>query len=112
MTLEALNCRNDTKKPVIQRTNIISFKTAEFSFLIKKIDVLRVKKINREKIKQVYKYSFKYSVIHIYTFHNPRKKIFEIQEETVKKKKMHKKQKNKKQTKPLLFLKKKSEKYN
>ena len=43
------------RKPVIQRTNIISFKTAEFSFLIKKIDVLRVKKINREKIKQIYK---------------------------------------------------------
>ena len=33
------------RKPVIQRTNIISFKMAEFSFLIKKIDVLRVKKI-------------------------------------------------------------------
>ena len=37
-------------KPVIQRTNTISFKRAEFSFWSKKIDVLRVKKINKEKI--------------------------------------------------------------
>ena len=37
-------------KPVIQRTNTISFKRAEFYFWIKKIDVLRVKKINKEKI--------------------------------------------------------------
>ena len=68
--------------------------------MIKKTDVLRVKKINKEKIKQIYKYSFKYSVIHIYTFHNPRKKIFEIQEETVKKKNAQKAKAKKKKKPP------------
>lgn len=47
--------------------------SAEFSFQTKKIDVLRVKKIDKE-IKQIYKYSFKYSIIQIYIIHNPRKK--------------------------------------
>lgn len=80
-------------KPVIQRTNTISSTSAEFSFQTKKIDVLRVKKIDKE-IKQIYKYSFKYSIIQIYIIHNPRKKGLRYRKKQWGKKKTCKKQKN------------------
>lgn len=66
-----------TIKPGLQRTNTISSLKEELPFQTKKADVLRVKKIDpgERGIKQIYKYSFTYSISQYTLVITPGKKI-------------------------------------